>query len=455
MITLRAIRARMLAAAAALLLAACSRAAKDRVALVGVNVVDGTGGEPRMNQTIVVYRGHIETIGPSSEVAIPKTAETVDLSGRWVIPGLIDAHTHVARWALSRYLAYGVTTVRDLHGQEDSILALRDEVNLGAVPGPRLYVAGAMIDGDPPTYPDAMVATNPNDARRLVDNKAVARVDVVKTYTRITPDLMRAIVDEAHTLDLQVASHLGLTDAVTAADIGVRSIEHLSGVPEAASASAAPFYAAHRTSFFSGWTYFERSWAGLDSAALARVADHLVQKKVFLVPTLVLHDLYSRLDDQSIYEDPDLSAMPDAERQAWNVPGMIQRAGWTTSEFAAFRRSRPNQDLFVREFHTAGGVLVTGTDSPNQMLVPGASEVGELELLVNAGLSPQDAILAATANAAALLGADSLGQLATGRPADLVVLRQNPLDNISNVRLIDRVMVRGVLMRADSIRAAW
>jgi imidazolonepropionase-like amidohydrolase len=213
--------------------------------------------------------------------------------------------------------------------------------------------------------------------------------------------------------------------------------------------------AAHEKSFFGGWTAFERSWASLDSAALDRVAHHLVQRNVILVPTLVLHETYSRLDDPAVMQNSDLTAVPDSERARWDLPGMIARAGWTPADYAAFRQSRPVQDLFLRTFLRAGGVVAVGTDASNQMIVPGASEHTELELLVHAGLSPADAILAATHDAAVLIGADSLGSIAPGKAADLLVLARNPLEDIRNTRTIERVMVRGQLFTPDSLKRGW
>jgi imidazolonepropionase-like amidohydrolase len=134
---------------------------------------------------------------------------------------------------------------------------------------------------------------------------------------------------------------------------------------------------------------------------------------------------------------------------------MIHRANWTAADFDAFRKSRPMQDLFIREFRASGGIVAAGTDASNQMLIPGYSEHEELRLLVAAGLTANAALLAATRDAARLIGADSLGTIAPGRSADLVVLRADPLADITNTREIDRVMIRGNLMRADSIRRTW
>ncbi len=435
--------------------AACRRAPADGVALVGGTLIDGTGGPALPDAAIVVRRGRIESVGTRAGFTLPARTVEVNVAGRWIIPGLIDAHAHVEPWALPRYLAWGVTTVRDLHGGLDGILRLRDRVNLGAVAGPRIYSVGAMIDGLPTTYPDAIGANAPRDARKAVDRLVNAGADAVKVYTRADPALLEAVIDEARTFNLRVTGHLGLTDAVTAARNGISSIEHLSGVPEASLPDASSLQAAHYRGFFPGWTAFERSWAGLDSAALERVATELATRKTMLVPTLVLHETFSRLDDPAVLQDTMLRAVPDAARRRWNVPDMVKRAGWTAADYRAFRAARPQQDRFLRLFAAAGGRIATGTDASNQLLVPGYSEHRELALLQAAGLSPRDALEAATRNGALLLGVDSLGLLAPGKAADLVVLTRDPLEDIRNTLAIDRVMSRGVLLSPDSIRKSW
>jgi imidazolonepropionase-like amidohydrolase len=436
-------------------LTACRRSPSDGVALVGATLLDGSGGPVLPNAVVVVRRGRIESVGTRAGFALPAKTREVDVTGRWIIPGLIDAHAHVEPWALPRYLAWGVTTVRDVHGALDSVLRLRDRVNLGAVAGPRIFSAGAMIDGLPTTYPDAIGANSPRDARKAVDRLVNAGVDLIKVYTRVDPTLLHALLDEARTFNLRVTGHLGLTDALTAAKEGIGSIEHLSGVPEASMTDASSLYAAHYRGFFPGWTAFERSWAGLDSAVLARVAKELADRKVTLVPTLVLHETFSRLDDPAVLGDTMLRAVPELAQARWNVSDMVRRAGWTDQDYPAFRAGRPNQDLFLRLFAAAGGRVATGTDASNQLLIPGYSEHRELELLVGAGFSPRDALLAATRNGALLLGVDSLGILAPGKVADLVILTRDPLNDIRHTLAIDRVMSRGSLLSADSIRKAW
>jgi hypothetical protein len=378
------------------------------------------------------------------------------------MPGLVDAHVHlvdpqagVARWSMARYLAWGVTTVRDMHGPLRSTLALRREMERGWRPGPRVYAAGAMLDGAPSTYPDAITARSAKEARRGVDRLVNAGTDLIKVYTRVDRTLMGPLLDEARTFNLPVAGHLGLTDAVTAARRGLNSLEHLSGIPEAALKDPSPLFAAHERSFFAGWTAFERAWDGLDSMALARVAGVLAARNVIVVPTLVLHETFSRLDDPSVLGDTMLATVPEEEQRRWNVPDMIERAGWDGADFAAFRRARTRQDLFLRAFHTKGGRIALGTDAANQMLIPGFAAHRELELLVHAGLTPLEAISAASRNGALLLRVDSLGLIAPGKVGDLVILGRDPLADIRNTLAIEWVMSRGRMLSPDSIRAHW
>lgn len=437
------------------LLAGCADRAPEGVALVGATVIDGAGSRPLEDAVVLVRGGRIESITSRANFELPRRITEVDVSGRWIIPGLIDAHAHVERWALRRYVAFGVTSLRSVHGRLDSALALRDEINLGGSVAPRIWSAGAMIDGVPPTWPNALEASDQRSGRRAIDTLVAAGADFAKLYTRIDATLMRAILDEARTFGLPVSAHLGLTDALTATSLGLGAIEHMSGVPEAAARDPERYYAAHRRNFFTGWTAFEKGWAEADSAALHRVARQLAERSTILVPTMVLHDTYSRLDDPTIYTDDALSAVPRPEIERWNTAEMIQRAGWTAKDFQDFRNSRPNQELFLRLFRAEGGVIAAGTDASNQQLVPGASEHREMELLVQAGLPPEAALAAATRNAAQLLGVDSIGTLAIGHVADLLVLSADPLRDIRNTRSIEYVMLRGTLYRADSLRSGW
>lgn len=442
------------ALSALLLVAACKPAGEGVVALEGATLIDGSGRRPVTDALILVRNGRIDAVARVNELAIPKGAAVVNLVGKTIIPGLIDAHAHVERWAMPRYLAWGVTTVRDVHTGNDSAFVFKSDLNLGAELGPRMFTAGAMIDGAPATYAAATAITRGDEARRAVDQRAVAGADYLKIYTKITPELLRPLLAEADVLRLPVAAHLGKLDAITAARAGVASIEHMAGVVQAAARNRAAIVRAHDR-FLAGWTMEEQAWSALDSATVARTARALTATRVALVPTLVLHEMLSRLNVPTLLARPAMIDVPFDAASVRDVAGLLRRSGWGKADFEAFRRSRRRQNQFVREFKRAGGLVAAGSDAANQLLAPGASLHEELELLVAAGLTPLEAITSATRYGARLLRADSLGLVAPGKVADLVVLNANPANNIAATRNIAWVMTRGRIVWPDSLRAAW
>jgi imidazolonepropionase-like amidohydrolase len=351
-------------------------------------------------------------------------------------------------------VAWGVTSVRDMDDDADSALAIKRAVNSGAELGPRVYSADGMIDAVPTTYPHATGVRTGEEARRAVDKRAVDNADFIKVYTGLTPELLQPLIDEATNLRMRVAAHLGKTDAVTAAHLGIATLEHASGVVQAAVRSPGLYYRAHDR-FLTGWTLEESGWAALDSAALSRVAQAVAKERVMLVPTLALHETMARLDDSARLHPPGIDDVPADAASVRDVAGLIKRSGWGPRQFAAFQKSLPRIDLFVREFKRAGGVVAAGSDAANQLLVPGASLHEEMAQLVTAGFTPLEAISAATRRGAQVLAADSLGVVAPGRVADLVVLNRNPADDISATRDIAFVMIRGRMIKPDSLRAQW
>jgi len=439
----------------ALVVAAACNPGAGKTAYVGAEVFDGTGAPLLLDAVILVsLDGHIEAIGTPDQVPIPRGATEIRLDGKWVIPGLIDAHTHAETWTLGRFIAYGVTSIRDVGGQQQTVMNLRDQVLLGGMLGPRMYVSGAVIDGPSPTRETATSVASPTEARRAIDQLTLLEATQAKIYTKIDRRLLRPLMDEARELNLPVTGHLGKVDAVTAARLGVKTLEHMTGVVEAASDSPSRYYSAH-SRFFRGWNLVQRSWSQLDSARYERTARQLVELGVRIVPTLILHETWAHLLDNSFTEQLDLSGVPDSIQGAWNVPGLVRRAGITSANFQAFRRSRFAQDRFVRMYHRAGGTVAAGSDAPNQLLAPGASLHDEMAMLVRAGLLPRDALLAATRNVAALLEADSIGVIRAGGVADFVVLDANPLEDIQNTKRINRVVVRGTAYLPEDFKEGW
>ncbi len=445
-----AMLSRRLVALAALLTAACGAEDTNRVVLVGATVINGTGGAPLHNAVVVINGSSIESIGPAGSVEVPGGAQEIDLTGRWIIPGLIDADARAESWALRRFLAYGITAIRDLRTHTESVMILSQRTERREVTGPRIYFTGTPV-GDPRS--DAALSTA--DARRTVDDNSVAGVDYIGVAEMANLHLLRAVVDESQSFQLPVVALLGLTDAVTAADEGVHSRVGLSGIPPAAAGSSAPFYAAYQQGFHHGWAFAERSWSHLRAGTLDRIAGQLVDANVSLTPTLIMHETVANLDDPSQLESPAAGAIPTEVASAWDGRSILRERGWSAGDLRAFRQGRPVQDRFVAEFHSRGGVVAVGSGSPGPHLVPGASLHSELQLLVRAGLTPMEALMAATSGNAAVMGADSLGTLMPGKVADLLILTADPLQDIRNTRAIESIMVRGELLLAEGVQAAW
>lgn len=439
-----------LVAVLAMVTGACASDDSDRLVLVGATVIDGTGRAPIPNAVVVINGALIEAIGAADVVQVPSGAQEIDLTGRWIVPGLIDADARAESWAMTRFLAYGITAIRDVRTDTESALAMSQRTAGDVVQGPRIYLTGTPI-GDP----QSAAGLSATDARRAVDNNSVAGVDFVAVGEGVTLNLLRAVVDESRSFQLPVVASLGLTDAVTAADAGVHSLVGLSGVPQAASGSAAPFYAAYRQGVYQGWAYAERSWSRLRAGTLDRIAGQLVEANVSLTPTLIMHETAANLDDPGQLERPAAGAIPTEVASGWDGPALLRERGWTPRDLRAFRQGRPVQDRFVATFQSRGGVLGAGSGSPAPHLIPGASLHSELQLLVRAGLTPMEALMAATSGNAVILGTDSLGILMAGQAADLLILTADPLQDIRNTRAIESVMVRGTLLLAESIEAGW
>ena len=423
------------------LIAGCGSEAPAVTAYVGANVLDGTG-RVISNAVVLESDGHITGVGSRDSVTVPPGATIVDLEGRWIIPGLIDGHAHAGESSVAKYLSYGVTSIRHVGGSLDRLTSLNQRIAADSTPGSRLYIAGETLTGAPQVWPGQIVLSAPADADSAVARLAAGGVSQIKLYTHTTRELMEAVVQAARTRNIPVTAHLGYVDAVTAAQLGVNALEHLSGVVESTVRDPAPYYKAHET-FPSGWMTFLRGWASLDSASLERTAGALAATGITLVPTLVQSETYARVLDSTYAGSLDLSAVSAAEQEEWNLPDLVRRYGITRDDMEVLAQARRWQDFFVRRFTTLGGKVVAGSDSPNQLLAPGASLHEELALLVRTGMTPAEALHSATAGAAALLRADSIGVLKPGAVADFVVLSASPFDDVRNTRQIESIIARG------------
>jgi imidazolonepropionase-like amidohydrolase len=414
------------------------------LAIRHVRVVHGDGRvTPRAS--VFVSSGRISRIDTTPAADGVTARRSIEAAGQTLMPGLIDAHVHVEPWSAPVFLKYGVTTVRDLHNTPGVILPLAREDSPAR---PRIVASGAMLDGPGSFWPNAIIVTDITSVRAAVRQQVEAGAGVVKVYTRLSSSMIAAVVQEARARGVPVAAHLGRATATEAAIAGVTSIEHLSGIADAASSDRERLRRAH-DDFLGGWTAFELEWTRLTPGALEQVARTLVERGVTIVPTLALHEAFSRLADPDLMNDPALADVPaDVVRRAWAPADIMTRARWTPATLAQFKRTLPELQRFVTLFSKSGGRVVAGTDTAQQFVVPGASLHRELELYVSGGLTPAQALKSATSDAADLLGlAARIGTIQTGKDADLVLISGDPLTDIRATRRILNVVRGGVIVR--------
>jgi len=384
------------------------------LALLGATVIDATGRGPIPDATLVVRDGRIADVGPSREVAVPPGVTVVRVDGKTIVPGLWDMHTHVTQveWA-PVYLAAGVTTVRDMGNEFEFITALRAAVEAKRALGPRLLLAG-LIDGGGPNAFGVYDAPTSEQAVRLVRKYHDAGFQQIKVYSLLTAPVVAAICSEAHRLGMTVTGHIpnGMT-IEQGVDAGMDHIAHLpirgeAGAPDVDQTVA--FLKSHHTIVDP-----TQSWGELlGHAAGAPITDF----------------------------QPGINRIPPPLNRLFSNAG-------TAGIDAATAHARVERGLrIVRELHDAGVPIVVGTDEG----IPGHSVHREIELYVEAGFTPMEALQAATIDSArAMKLDDQLGTIEKGKRADLAILDANPLDRIQNIRTVRWTVLDGRVFEAASL----
>jgi len=426
----------------------------DVVVLKGATLIDGTGRAPQQNAVLIVEGGRISGVGAAGKVAVPEGARVVDLKGRTIIPGLINAHGHVGLVAggqnrpdaytrenvqaqLVQYERYGVTSVLTLGLNRDLVYEIREEQRRGAAPGASLFTAGRGI-GAPGGAPPVPVAPDqvyrpktPEEAAAEVDEAAAHKPDYFKIWVddvfgkfpKMEPAVFKATIDAAHRHGIKVASHVFyLADAKAVIGSGVDALAH--------------------------------------SVRDQPVDDELVtmmkKRGTFYVATLnVDASFFAFADDPSMLDDPFLAAALPAESvQQFRSPEYRAKVAADPNVPKA-RAALANGTRNLKMLHAKGVHIAFGTDSgANPARIQGWGEHRELELMVGAGLSPMDALVAATRGSAAMLGISDRGTLEKGKRADFIVLAANPLDDIRNTRKLVSVWHDGREMKSRDASAS-
>jgi imidazolonepropionase-like amidohydrolase len=380
-------------------------------AFTGVTLIDGTGRTPLNNATLLVENERITAVGPAAQIPIPANAERVAYAGKVIVPGLINAHGHASAIAnLETYAAYGVTTVVSLGDETPAIFAARDAQRTRAPRHARVYLAGPVLN-----------PTNPDEARAMVAADAEKKVDIVKirvddnlgTATKMSPAVYRAVIDEAHRRGMRVAVHFYYLDDAKAllaagADFLAHSVRDLP--------VDAPFTQA------------------------------VVAAKVCYSPTLMREvSTYIYGTTPTFFQDSQFLAHANREWMATLTQPARQEAMRTSSSAQRYRAQLPVAMQNLKALHAAGVPIAMGTDTGPMGRFQGFFELMEVEMMVEAGMTPMQALQSATSVAARCHHLDQeLGTLERGKWADFIVLDASPLERIGNLRRQHAVYVGGV-----------
>jgi imidazolonepropionase-like amidohydrolase len=424
---------------AALLLAGCKPPEESlQQAIIGAVLIDGTGGPPVSDSVVIVAGPRIRAIGNRANTPIPAGVQKIDGRGKFLVPGLIDLHVHLGTRAgakydtadytreriernLNAYLYFGVTAVRSMGLDRQAGFDVRKAEREGKLQTARMFTAGRgfTAPGGHPSQEvgDVVIQTNsPEEARKQVDTLAAQQVDAIKIWVddlghkapKIKPAVIDAILDQARKYNIPVTSH----------------IYSLADTQYLVRAGAA------------GFLHMIQDTEDIDPAFIARLRD----LRIVFAPTLVRQELdWLYTEHPNLLDDPDVARSVDADVIA-AAKQAARDAHAMPAERADFERAMHNTRKLA-----AGGVLIgVGSDGGSGLDFPGLTTHRELELLAAAGLSPMDVIVAASRNGAlALRKSDERGTIEPGRWADLMLVSANPLEDVGNLRKIDRLMLNG------------
>jgi imidazolonepropionase-like amidohydrolase len=431
-------------------------------ALVFVNatVIDGTGRPALPHQTVVIRRNLIVGLGPPNKVKLPANSYVVDASGKFLIPGLWDMHVHLAdEDFLTLFLVNGVTGIRAMHWSEpEKEFRWPRETQDGTRLGPRIVASGTSLDGVRHARAFlSMAVRGPADASGAVKGLAASGADFIKVYSHLSPGAYFAIAKECRQRKIPFAGHVPeAVSAAEASDEGQKSMEHLMGIPVACSSKEAEL----RTKIVAAlnqspneevwtilWRFYARALDSYDEGRAIKLFARFARNQTWQVPTLVTLKAAASFKKGKSDGDPQFKYLSPAVKQLWTSYEDLVKTD-LLDDLRAFSRIAPK---IVAAMNKAGVPLMAGTDTVFPYCFPGFSLHEELALLVDAGLSPMQALQAATSNPAKYLGkSEILGTVEVGHIADLLLLDADPLKDIRNTRKIAAVVVDGnLLMKSD------
>lgn len=418
--------------------------AQQSVVITHATVIDATSPTPRTEQTIVTRGGKIVAVGPTATTARPPGARQIDANGRFVIPGLWDMHVHLdvpeGRALLSAYIVNGVTGVRDMVGDWDTLSGWRRDIAAGKLIGPRIYASGPYLEGNPQPLPNIQVR-NPADARRGVDSLKKLGVDFVKFHTGLSRESFFAAARRARELNFPFAGHVPRSiSAIEASDSGMRSLEHMLTIPtpctRAESISLAPRFPVQRV------------LGPCSSEPLDPIWRTLAKNHTWITPTYTAAVEIAEWPKRDLPGDAYAKYLPDTLKKF--VLAIFPMPDSIPPDAHLVGRQMFNKRLALAPvMYRAGVPLLAGTDSPLRNSPPGFGLLEELALFATGGLTPFEVLKVATWEPASYFNIlSTAGTVEAGKDANLVILDKNPLADVANYRTVSSVVAAGRLYTA-------
>jgi imidazolonepropionase-like amidohydrolase len=431
---------------------------QDTTVITDVNVVDVRTGEIRPDQIIIIERNRIVAVGPRKTTRYPRNAPTI-LNGRgsYLIPGLWDMHVHLVfgDWfplaqeiSLPLFVANGVTGVRDMGSELETVQAWRNEIEGGRLLGPRIMTSGPMLDGPKPRFPSSIAIATPEDGRRAVDQLKHNGADFIKLQSLIPREAVFAIAEEARKEEIPFEGHV--PDSVRASemsDAGMHSFEHLIGIFEGSSPLEGDFLKGEKneTKFLSSY----------DPERAASLAALLAKNQTWQCPTLVWERGGNLIDVTDFSKNTRAKYVPAYWKEhTWKIFAEAVKTEFNTDDLETRKRFIEKELEVVQLLHKAGVPFLAGTDTPPGVYVfPGFSLHEELQRFVAAGFTPLEALQTATLNPARFFQMeDQTGTIEKGKLADLVFLDGNPLEDIRNTQKVSAVILNGSYLSKSDLQ---